>query len=91
MADDDGELVRELAVLAHWQRFPADRVPRPLVLTGRDRVRVPGFADVQHKEAHLAGAVVAYCDLPPAVLDAAHVNPLGQPVPALPEHPVGSR
>jgi hypothetical protein len=72
MADNDEELERELAALASWAGFPADRSPRPIVLTGRDRVRVPstGFPDVEHKQAHLAGAVVTRCEMPAAVLDA---------------------
>lgn len=66
----DGELERELAALATWAAFPAHRTPRPLVLTGTDLVRVPetGFPDVEHKLAHLAGAIVADCALPAAVL-----------------------
>lgn len=70
MADDSEELERELAALTHWAGFPAGRSPRPIVLTGRDRVRVPGFPDAGHKLAHLAGAVVTRCEVPAAVLDA---------------------
>lgn len=72
MADDDGQLKRELAALATWAEFPAGRSPRPLVLTGHDWARVPstGFPDVEHKEAHSAGAVIARCEIPSAVLGA---------------------
>jgi hypothetical protein len=72
MADEDGDVERELAALAIWAGFPADRSPRPLVLTGSDRVRVPptGFPDVEHKMAYLAGVIVARCELPATVLEA---------------------
>ena len=39
MADGDEELERELTALASWAGFPAGVSPRPLVLTGRDRIR----------------------------------------------------
>jgi hypothetical protein len=85
MAVDGGDLERELGALATWAAFPASRFPRPLVLTGSDRVRVPstGFPDGEHKMAYLAGAIVARCEMPATVLgalsDDAHPYP-GEPL-----------
>ena len=60
---------RRRAALQLWSKFPARRLPRPVVLLG-SRVSSGGFATGAAKEAFLSDAVDVAVDVPVGVLEA---------------------
>lgn len=61
---------RRRTALQLWSKFPADRVPRPVVLLGSRVDSSGGFATGAAKEAFLSGAIEAAVDVPVGVLAA---------------------
>jgi hypothetical protein len=60
---------RRSAALQLWSEFPADRVPRPVVLLG-SRASNSGFATGAAKAAFLSGAIDVAVDVPVGVIEA---------------------
>lgn len=60
---------RRRAALQLWSKFPADRVPRPVVLLGSRVDSSGGFVTGAAKGAFLSGAIDVAVDVPVGVLE----------------------